>query len=89
MARVALPLVEANSTQKNSRARDNCAGIKPERRRIAAQREYGGKVMPMTQEEIRLEQTRQKKAHWQRWGPYLSERAWRTVREDYSSYGTA
>jgi hypothetical protein len=27
--------------------------------------------------------------HWRRWGPYLSERAWGTVREDYSSYGTA
>ena len=27
--------------------------------------------------------------HWKRWGPYLSERAWGTVREDYSEYGTA
>jgi hypothetical protein len=27
--------------------------------------------------------------HWKRWGPYLSERAWGTVREDYSAYGTA
>jgi hypothetical protein len=26
---------------------------------------------------------------WKRWGPYLSERAWGTVREDYSAYGTA
>jgi hypothetical protein len=26
---------------------------------------------------------------WRRWGPYLSERAWGTVREDYSRYGTA
>jgi len=26
---------------------------------------------------------------WRRWGPYLSERAWGTVREDYSPYGTA
>jgi hypothetical protein len=26
---------------------------------------------------------------WQRWGPYLSERAWGTVREDYSEHGTA
>ncbi len=30
-----------------------------------------------------------KKKHWKRWGPYLSERAWGTVREDYSVYGTA
>ena len=28
-------------------------------------------------------------AHWQRWGPYLSERQWGTVREDYSPGGTA
>jgi len=28
-------------------------------------------------------------AHWQRWGPYLSERQWGTVREDYSANGTA
>ncbi len=26
---------------------------------------------------------------WRRWGPYLSERQWGTVREDYSPYGTA
>ena len=43
----------------------------------------------MTHEELRLEETRQKKAHWKRWGPYLSERAWGTVREDYSPYGNA
>src|SRR6201997_2887346 len=28
-------------------------------------------------------------ARWQRWGPYLSERQWGTVREDYSPDGTA
>src|SRR4051794_17901777 len=59
----------------------------------------------MTHEERRLEETRLKRAHWQRWGPYLcrfrsgggrggglcrlSERAWGTVREDYSPYGNA
>src|SRR5712692_2507342 len=43
----------------------------------------------MTQEELRLEQSRQRKVHWKRWGPYLSERAWGTVREDYSPHGTA
>lgn len=45
--------------------------------------------MSMTAEEIRLEEDRKKKAYWKRWGPYLSERQWGTVREDYSSYGTA
>src|SRR5215471_2517543 len=40
-------------------------------------------------EEKRLEESRQRKVHWKRWGPYLSERQWGTVREDYSPYGTA
>ena len=43
----------------------------------------------MTAEEIRLEEARDRKAHWKRWGPYLSERQWGTVREDYSAGGTA
>jgi len=43
----------------------------------------------MTREEQRLEESRERKAHWKRWGPYLSERAWGTVREDYSEGGTA
>src|SRR5438105_11841115 len=43
----------------------------------------------MTNEELRLEATRLKQQHWQRWGPYLSERAWGTVREDYSPHGNA
>ena len=42
----------------------------------------------MTREEQRLEQSRQRTAHWKRWGPYLSERQWGTVREDYSPEGT-
>ena len=40
-------------------------------------------------EEKRLEESSQRKVHWKRWGPYLSERQWGTVREDYSPYGTA
>ena len=43
----------------------------------------------MTQEEIRLAESDARQKHWKRWGPYLSERAWGTVREDYSPYGTA
>jgi hypothetical protein len=38
---------------------------------------------------LRLEEARQKTRHWKRWGPYVSERAWGTVREDYSPGGTA
>src|SRR5262249_30553445 len=37
----------------------------------------------------RLEESRERTSHWKRWGPYLSERAWGTVREDYSLGGTA
>ncbi len=43
----------------------------------------------MTKEEERLQESRERRVHWKRWGPYLSERAWGTVREDYSPYGTA
>jgi hypothetical protein len=43
----------------------------------------------MTSEEFRLEESRDRKQHWKRWGPYVSERAWGTVREDYSAGGTA
>ncbi len=43
----------------------------------------------MTQETLRLQQAHEHTAHWRRWGPYLSERQWGTVREDYSPYGTA
>ena len=43
----------------------------------------------MTKEEIRLAESASRKKHWKRWGPYLSERAWGTVREDYSPDGTA
>jgi hypothetical protein len=43
----------------------------------------------MTQEELRLAESGARKRHWKRWGPYLSERAWGTVREDYSPNGSA
>jgi hypothetical protein len=43
----------------------------------------------MTVEENRLESTRDGKESWRRWGPYLAERQWGTVREDYSANGTA
>ena len=40
-------------------------------------------------EEQRLRESELRQVHWKRWGPYLSERAWATVREDYSPGGTA
>ena len=45
--------------------------------------------MAVTAEARRLDEDRARQKYWKRWGPYLSERAWGTVREDYSAYGTA
>jgi hypothetical protein len=42
-----------------------------------------------TGEQQRLDEDARREQHWKRWGPYLSERAWGTVREDYSPYGNA
>jgi hypothetical protein len=42
-----------------------------------------------TAEHIRLEEARERKVDWRKWGPYLSERQWGTVREDYSENGDA
>jgi hypothetical protein len=42
-----------------------------------------------TSEQIRLEEDREQKVAWKKWGPYLSERQWGTVREDYSEGGDA
>src|SRR5712691_4302080 len=43
----------------------------------------------MNAERLRLLEAARREQHWRRWGPYLSERAWGTVREDYSADGTA
>ena len=40
-----------------------------------------------TAEHARLEEDATRTKNWKRWGPYLSERQWATVREDYSAYG--
>ncbi|WHZ13436.1 MAG: glucosidase [Nitrospira sp.] len=51
------------------------AGERPARQQSAEQR--------------RLDEDDLRRQHWKRWGPYVSERAWGTVREDYSPGGTA
>jgi hypothetical protein len=43
----------------------------------------------MTPEVLRLKAAREQKVPWRKWGPYLSERQWGTVREDYSESGNA
>src|SRR6187431_1968693 len=43
----------------------------------------------MTNEQTRLQDARNVETPWKKWGPYLSERQWGTVREDYSVDGNA
>src|SRR5262245_25115046 len=43
----------------------------------------------MDAEHLRVEETRTNTAPWRKWGPYVSERQWGTVREDYSESGDA
>jgi len=45
--------------------------------------------MDLIAEKKRLDEAREKKIPWKKWGPYLSERQWGTVREDYSKTGDA
>ena len=42
----------------------------------------------MNAEVRRLAEDATREKNWKRWGPYLAERQWATVREDYSPYGT-
>ena len=50
-------------------------------------------VSPMssspTPEHLRMDEDARREKNWKRWGPYLSERQWGTVREDYSANGDA
>src|SRR5258708_36605691 len=43
----------------------------------------------MSRERERLDEPHEEHYGWQRWGPYVSERAWSTVRQDYSDNGDA
>jgi hypothetical protein len=43
----------------------------------------------MIAEKIRLQEIENRVKPWRMWGPYLSDRQWGTVREDYSEHGTA
>ncbi|MGD8589744.1 MAG: glucosidase, partial [Chromatiales bacterium] len=46
-------------------------------------------MQELNAERLRLAEQKAGSADWQLWGPYLAERAWGTVREDYSTDGTA
>jgi hypothetical protein len=57
---------------------------------MASRRQSAPASHPSIQaEQQRLDEDAKRQSHWNRWGPYLSERAWGTVREDYSPHGTA
>ncbi|KAF4824658.1 hypotheticall protein [Colletotrichum tropicale] len=43
----------------------------------------------LTEEERRLREDRHREKYWKKWGPYVAERQWATVREDYSPDGDA
>ena len=43
----------------------------------------------ITTEQKQLNKTREQKIPWRKWDPYLSERQWNTMREDYSKNGNA
>src|SRR5713226_255657 len=45
-------------------------------------------VKTLTAEAVRLAEDGARRKNWKRWGPYLSERQWGTVREDYSADGS-
>jgi Mannosylglycerate hydrolase MGH1-like glycoside hydrolase domain len=53
-----------------------------------SRQEHAQNPVPRTAEGTRLDEVRSG-VRWRRWGPYLSERQWGTVREDYSPYGNA
>ncbi len=44
---------------------------------------------PSTPEHVRLREEADRTSNWKRWGPYLADRQWSTVREDYTKNGTA
>jgi hypothetical protein len=56
---------------------------------MARRRQSNAAGSSLRAEAQRLEDDACRKKHWKRWGPYLSDRAWGTVREDYSASGTA
>jgi hypothetical protein len=60
---------------------------------VASSRQPGAQTIGVTvarasDEQVRLEEDAARLKNWKRWGPYLSERQWGTVREDYSPHGS-
>ena len=66
--------MSATSKSRSGRSNDSTAGS-------------NDKPVTTSAEELRLQHAHKRTANWQRWGPYLAERQWGTVREDYSEHG--
>ena len=65
------------------------ARARPALSTVSALTDRRRKESSMTDEGRRLEEARQRQTPWKKWGPYLTERQWGTVREDYSEGGNA
>ncbi|HYG33932.1 MAG TPA: glucosidase, partial [Clostridia bacterium] len=56
---------------------------------MSSSRDTRGQLRPLNAEKQRLAEAAAGRKKWKRWGPYVSERQWGTVREDYSPHGNA
>ncbi|HEY0798654.1 MAG TPA: hypothetical protein VGD50_05860, partial [Candidatus Baltobacteraceae bacterium] len=56
---------------------------------MSGKQTHNGHAHVLTAEGRRIADSANRTAYWRRWGPYLSERQWGTVREDYSPHGNA
>src|SRR4051812_22808428 len=68
---------------------DRCVAQRPRHRNNPRLGQAIPREAAMTSEQQRLHESRHRKVAWKKWGPYLSERHWGTVREDYSDGGDA
>jgi hypothetical protein len=80
--------------KRNESWEDSTCDHQPEQYRLHCDRKKGemsmaGKAKSTSEEKKRLEAARTENIPWKKWGPYLSERQWGTVREDYSADGDA
>src|SRR5580658_4355156 len=78
------------------RTEDTQADLEKEERVSRGRRQTAAREVPMENRRImdaeaqkRWDQARERGGPWKKWGPYLSERQWGTVREDYSENGDA
>ncbi len=76
----------AASSSATTTATDTAKLVKARGKFTRAQTTVG--TLITSAETTRLKQDEERTANWKRWGPYLSERQWATVREDYSANGS-